>query len=313
MVSSALQEDTVETLQGMCLSRDQKYCPNRLIAVDSLGRTASIVALIKTQGSDTKLVAQNQPYHEARSFDGRQVTLPLPADPSARDGSTSAGAVGVAVRRVSIPPVVAQIADGENGGVMMNEFPRDFAAPWRAIRDDGAGGVCGMTGSEYLAAVAAAGVTSDDFPACQAAGQYKLRCAADKADAESTGSAISSPRTRTDALARSLGMEGVSWTNNLSWVRGYDSVLGDMRALSVAFHARFDRPLVEAAGGAAHLLTASQGAAARPSSSKGYRDALLLLLLSQTSCFRYWGDGPWTAAARELCARGQRVLQESAT
>jgi len=35
-----------------------------------------------------------------------------------------------------------------------------------------------------------------------------------------------------------------------------------------------------------------------------YRNALLYLLLSQTSCFRYWGEGIWTEYAKELCRRG---------
>ena len=31
---------------------------------------------------------------------------------------------------------------------------------------------------------------------------------------------------------------------------------------------------------------------------------ILYLLLSQTSCFRYWGHGYWTDVAREICRRG---------
>ena len=58
--------------------------------------------LIKTQGSDTKLVAQMQPYYEAKSLSRWEL----------------AGK--------SVPPLVTQIADGENGGVMMNEFPGKF-------------------------------------------------------------------------------------------------------------------------------------------------------------------------------------------
>lgn len=56
------------------------------------GDAAEIPAVIKTQGSDTKLVAQMQPYYEARGLEP----------------------VYLAGHRV--PPLVTQIADGENGG-----------------------------------------------------------------------------------------------------------------------------------------------------------------------------------------------------
>jgi hypothetical protein len=69
------------------------------VARSSSGDTATITALIKTQGSDTKLVGQMQPCYEALGL-GRQ----------------SLGAT-------TVPSLVSQIADGENGGVMMNEFP----------------------------------------------------------------------------------------------------------------------------------------------------------------------------------------------
>ena len=65
-------------------------------------RSASIVALVKTQGSD-ELVAQMQPYYERKGW-----------------GAKSSPAGG------GFPPLVVQIADGENGGVMMNEFPPKY-------------------------------------------------------------------------------------------------------------------------------------------------------------------------------------------
>ena len=70
-----------------------------MVCRGSHGETASIIALIKTQGSDSKLVAQMQPYHEARGLDR------------------------LGLSGQCLPPLVTQIADGENGGVMMNEFP----------------------------------------------------------------------------------------------------------------------------------------------------------------------------------------------
>src|SRR4030042_1978265 len=43
----------------------RKHLPHLLKCTNSQGETASIIAIIKTQGSDTKLVAQKQPYHKA--------------------------------------------------------------------------------------------------------------------------------------------------------------------------------------------------------------------------------------------------------
>ncbi|MCX7935897.1 MAG: glycosyl hydrolase family 57, partial [Planctomycetota bacterium] len=75
------------------------HLPHRLVARNSRGESISIIALIKTQGSDNKLVAQMQPLYEARRLSRQHL------------GGQS------------VPPLVTQIGDGENGGVMMNEFP----------------------------------------------------------------------------------------------------------------------------------------------------------------------------------------------
>ena len=55
-----VQEHTIEQPDGAGVER--KHLPHRLACTSSSGETASIVAIIKTQGSDTKLVAQMQPY-----------------------------------------------------------------------------------------------------------------------------------------------------------------------------------------------------------------------------------------------------------
>jgi len=39
-----------------------------------------------------------------------------------------------------------------------------------------------------------------------------------------------------------------------------------------------------------------------------FREALMYLFLSQTSCFRYWGEGVWTEYAKELCRRGLELV-----
>jgi hypothetical protein len=86
-------------------------------------------------------------------------------------------------------------------------------------------------------------------------------------------------------------MEGASWTNNLSWVRGYESVLDPMNKLSALFHQKAD----------------GRSADTR---SHAYRNALLHLLTTQTSCYRYWGaQGRWTDYAGELCRRGTEILR----
>src|SRR5262249_58559326 len=66
-----VQEHTVETLEGHGLG--YKHLPHRLIARNSCGEEASIIAVIKTQGSDTKLVAQMQPFYEAQGQQRQQV------------------------------------------------------------------------------------------------------------------------------------------------------------------------------------------------------------------------------------------------
>ena len=86
-----------------------------------------------------------------------------------------------------------------------------------------------------------------------------------------------------------FAMDGGSWTNQISWVKGYKNVLDPMNKLSVRFHAVLDGRAVDR-------------------NSQPYRNALYHLLVSQTSCFRYWGQGMWTDFAREICRRGQAIL-----
>jgi hypothetical protein len=261
-----VQEDSIEQLTGDRLTQDQKYIPNQLVSRNSHGKTIAITILIKTQGSDTKLVAQMQPYHEAK------------------------GKTRQSIGGISIPSLVSQIADGENGGVMMNEFPRDYSPVWHQIKDSQ--DVAGMNGSEYLALVAAAGVKPEDYPQVQAMNQHRIWQRVDLAHL--TPDAVES----TIAQLQSEGgfhMDGASWTNDLSWVRGYENVLEPMNQLSAAFHAKFDA-----------LVAADPTVTGR----SDYQEALLYNLLVQTSCFRYWGQGTWTDYARELYRRGEALVVE---
>ncbi|MFM7264948.1 MAG: glycosyl hydrolase family 57, partial [Cyanobium sp.] len=110
-----VQEHSVENRDGTPLSPEQARLPARLVARNASGEEESLTVLIKTQGSDTKLVGQMQPCAEALSL-GR---LPL------------AGRM--------LPALVTQIADGENGGVMMNEFPPAFLQAHRHLAGQAAG------------------------------------------------------------------------------------------------------------------------------------------------------------------------------
>jgi hypothetical protein len=133
-----VQEHTVEQPGGQPLER--RHLPHRLVCTNSKGESAEIVAIVKTQGSDTKLVAQMQPYYEARGL----------------------SRVDLAGR--SVPQLVTQIADGENGGVMMNEFPPKYH---EAVRECSGSRTPIMNVTEYLEQLFAAGVRPADLPPVQ--------------------------------------------------------------------------------------------------------------------------------------------------
>jgi hypothetical protein len=265
-----VQEHTVENLDGSSLSREQAFIPHQLIARNSRGEELRIVALIKTQGSDTKLVGQMQPYYEA---------LGLRRQPLGDH---------------SIPALVSQIADGENGGVMMNEFPQAFIqAHQRIASQDGENGTRALNGSEYLDLLAGQGVQADDYPCIQAIQQHKLwRLVGKKPTAESTAAAIA----ELHANDPEFSMVGASWTNQLSWVDGYQNVMEPMQKLSARFHQHFD-PLVAADESVTRSIQ--------------YQEALYYVLLLETSCFRYWGQGTWTDYAREIYRRGEALLSSA--
>ena len=69
-------------------------------------------------------------------------------------------------------------------------------------------------------------------------------------------------------------MEGGSWTNNISWVRGYDSLLGPMEKMSSHFNE----------------VVLKQKTV--KTDEHRYRNALFHLMAAETSCYRYWGQGP---------------------
>ncbi len=261
-----VQEHTITSLDGGSLGN--KHIPHRLIARNSHGETTSITVLIKTQGSDTKLVGQMQPYYEAKSQQSKPV-----------------------LSGIAIPPLVSQISDGENGGVMMNEFPQAFKAACYDMRNQSQ--VAALNGTEYLELIEAAGVNPDDYPACLPIGQAQIwqQVTPESATPATVEAAIAAIKQSNP----NFHMEGSSWTSNLSWVQGYENVLTPMNQLSARFHERFD------------LLVQSDRAITQ---THAYREALLYNLVLQTSCFRYWGQGTWTDYARQICDRGMTILEK---
>ena len=252
-----VQEHSVERVEDGG-SLHYKHLPHRLVARNSRGETLSIVGIIKTQGSDTKLVAQMQPYYEAKGL-----------------GRTS-------LAGHAVPQLVTQIADGENGGVMMNEFPSKYMD---VMREASGSDVPPVNVTEYLEYLQVTGVREQDFPAIQPVMQNRIW---DRLKQPTGPEALEKVIAELRKEDNRFHMEGGSWTNNLSWVRGYGDVLGPMDAVSALF---------------------SQKALGKvPTSDPRFRNALYYLLLTETSCYRYWGTGLWTDYARELCRRATDIL-----
>ena len=238
---------------------EPKHIPHRLVCRNSKGETASIIAIIKTQGSDTKLIGQMQPYYEAAGLSRREL----------------------AGRQV--PPLVTQISDGENGGVMMNEFPSKY---FEVMRASSGSEVAVVNVTEYLEYLFSLGIKEDDFPALQPLMQKSIWERFKPGDGLEKMDLVIERLREED---HRFHMEGGSWTNNLSWVRGYENLLGPMEKVSSLFYEKVIR----------------QGI---PTDEHRYRNALFHLLTSQTSCYRYWGQGLWTDYGREICRRAEEIL-----
>lgn len=254
-----VQEHTVEQPDGRGLER--VHLPHLLRCTSSRGETASIVSIVKTQGSDTKLVGQMQPYYEAKGLGRQEVT------------------------GKSVPPLVIQIADGENGGVMMNEFPPKYL---EVVRECSGTRTPMINVTEYLDQLWDAGVRRDDLPVVQPLFQNRIwQCMAPGDGPERLGAVIE----ELEAADGRFHVEGGSWTNNISWTRGYDNLLMPMEKASALFHER----------------VLSKGV---PAHDRRYRNALFHLLTSETSCYRYWGEGVWTEYGAELARRTHDIVTQ---
>ena len=248
-----VQEHSVERAEDGRAVR-QPHVPHRLIARNSRGESASIIAIIKTQGSDSKLVGQMQPWAEAKS--------------------TSPVQLGGRM----IPPLVTQIGDGENGGVVMNEFPPKYL---QVMRESAGSQTPAMNVSEYLDHLFALGIREEDLPQIQPLFQKKIW---DRVDPGAGPEAVEKAIEKLRKDDRRFHVEGGSWTADRSWVQGYENVLGPMQSASALFAQKVLKSEV-------------------PTCDPRYRNALFHLLTSQTSCLRYWGQGNWTDYGVELCRR----------
>jgi hypothetical protein len=254
-----IQEHSVEQASNG-YGLEQKHLPHVLKCTNSKGETVSIIAIIKTQGSDTKLVAQMQPYYEARSLSRWEL----------------AGK--------SVPPLVTQIADGENGGVMMNEFPSKFM---EVAREATGSDSPMMNVSEYLEFLFGLGIKESDLPVIQPVFQKKIWDRFEAGDGPEKLAKVIEELRKED---HRFHMEGGSWTNDISWVRGYDNVLGPMEEASSAFYENIIKPGI-------------------PTKDSRFRNGLYHLMTAQTSCYRYWGQGQWTDYGREICRRAVAIVK----
>ena len=254
-----VQEHTVEQVEDGGPIR-QPHIPHQLVAKNSQGQILTITAIIKTQGSDAKLVSQMQPCYEAKNLSRIKLAGRL------------------------VPPVVTQISDGENGGVMMNEFPPKYLD---VMAEASGSQTPPVNVTEYLEYLESLGIRPEDFPAIQPIMQKRLW---DRFPDGAGPEMLTKVIQELENHDKRFHMEGGSWTNNISWVRGYESVLGSMEAASALF---------------AEKVLARGVSTADPR----YRNALYHLLMTQTSCFRYWGHGIWTDYGRELCRRTIEILK----
>lgn len=253
-----VQEHTVENPTSGWGSQ-YLHLPNRMVCTNSRGESASILVLIKTQGSDTKLIGHMQPYDEA-------------ASQSRWDN-----------RGRKILPLVTQIADGENGHVMMNEFPGTYLD---VVRRASGSEVPLVNPTEYLEYLAADGWKDEDFPVVQPVRQKRIWERFRPGEGQAKLAQVIEELHREDYK---FHVEGGSWTNDVSWIYGYENVLGPMGQASALFHEKVLR------------------AGVSPGEHR-YRNALLHLLTAQTSCFRYWGHGRWTDYGREISRRALEIL-----
>jgi hypothetical protein len=167
---------------------------------------------------------------------------------------------------------------------MMNEFPPKFM---EVVHNASGSEVALMNASEYLEHLFALGIKSSDLPEITPLFHKKIWERMQPGEGPDKLNQVIETLRKED---HQFHMDGGSWTNNLSWVKGYDNVLAPMEQVSVRFHEKIDGKDIS-------------------TDDQRYRNALFHLLSSQTSCYRYWGQGLWTDYGREICRRAENILE----
>jgi hypothetical protein len=165
----------------------------------------------------------------------------------------------------------------------MNEFPPKYVEVIRACSGSRTP-ILNVT--EYLEQLFAAGVQPGGLPAIQPLFQHRIWQQMAPGDGPDRLAEVIGQSRREDSR---FHVDGGSWTNDLSWVRGYDQVLVPMEQASSLFHER----------------VLAHGVA---SDDPRYRNALFHLLAAETSCYRYWGQGIWTDYGAELARRTAEII-----
>src|SRR5262249_55061592 len=141
--------------------------------------------------------------------------------------------------------------------------------------------------SEYLEHLSALGIREENLPALQPLFQKRIWDRFRPGSGPEQLAKVISELKREDPRFHT---EGGSWTNNISWGKGYDKLLDPMQRASASYFEKVIKPGV-------------------PSQEPRYRNGLFHLLSSQTSCYRYWGEGIWEEYGREICRRLEAILQ----
>jgi len=166
---------------------------------------------------------------------------------------------------------------------MMNEFPQKF---FEVSHDSSGSETPLMNVTEYLEHLFAMGVKEEDFPVIQPILQKRIW------DCFQPGDGPEKLQQTIEELKQKdhqFHIDGGSWTNNISWVKGYENILGPMEKVSSLFNEKALKERI-------------------PTNEHRYRNALFHLMASQTSCYRYWGQGLWTDYGQEICRRVNDIL-----
>jgi hypothetical protein len=170
---------------------------------------------------------------------------------------------------------------------MMNEFPPKY---FEVIRECSGSPTPAVNVTAYLEMLAGLGIQDGDLPVLQPVLQHRVWERFRPGEGPGRLAAVIGELSAEDGR---FSMDGGSWTNDVSWVRGYGNVLAPMERASTLF--------------SEHLL-----ASGVPASDLRYRRALFHVLACETSCYRYWGQGTWTGYGAELARRAGEAASSAA-